>query len=134
MGPADAQPRSIRILVVDDQPEVRRAVSALLLTRGFDVITAGTGADGLREFGNSEFDAAIIDIFLQGLLNGPDVIKSLRKAKPTLPIVAISGRVARDLHGQVADLSGVVPLRKPFRAHELFEAVKKATALASSVG
>jgi two-component system, OmpR family, KDP operon response regulator KdpE len=122
--------RSTRILVVDDQPEVRRAISALLHTKGFDVVTAETGADGLREFDNSEFDVAIIDTFLQGPLNGPDVIKSLREGKPTLPIVAMSGRAARDLNRQVAELSGVVSLRKPFRAHELFEAVRKATELA----
>jgi two-component system, OmpR family, KDP operon response regulator KdpE len=130
MGPADAQPRPTRILVVDDRPEVRRAVSALLRAKGFDVVTAETGADGLREFASSGFDVAIIDILLPGLLNGADVIKSLRKHTPTLPIIAISGQAARDLYRQVADLSGVVSLRKPFRAHELFEAVRKATALA----
>ena len=134
MGSADIRPHSTRILVVDDEPELGRAIGALLGSKGFDVVTAETGADGLREFASSEFDAAIIDTFLQGPLNGLDVIKSLRETKPNLPIVAMSGRPARDLSTQIADLSALVFLQKPFRAHELFEAVTKAAALARSAG
>jgi CheY-like chemotaxis protein len=116
-----------RILVVDDELVVRRAITALLRSGGFEVIAAETGADGLREFDNAEFDVAIIDTFLRGPLSGIDVIKSLRQSRPALPIIAISGRAAPDLHGQNAHFPGVLTLRKPFRAAELFDAVKKAT-------
>jgi DNA-binding response OmpR family regulator len=114
-----------RILVVDDELVVRRAISSLLRAEGFEVVTAETGADGLREFGKSDFDAAVIDTFLRGDLDGFDVIKSLRERKPALPIIAISGQAAPDSYWQDADLSGVVTLRKPFRAAELFGAVRK---------
>jgi CheY-like chemotaxis protein len=114
----------MRILVVDDRSDVRAAIKAML--KNFDVVGVETGADGVREFDTSTFDLAIVDIFLSGVLNGPDVMRSLRKRNPALPIIAISGQAMLDLYTQHPDLPGVVCLAKPFRRNELLQAIETA--------
>jgi CheY-like chemotaxis protein len=84
-----------RILVIDDQPDVRTMISIVLRIHHFEVVEAASGDAGLKEFENSRFDLAIVDIFLQGT-NGFDVITMMRERVPDLPIVAISGMTTLD--------------------------------------
>ncbi len=84
-----------RVLVIDDQADVRTMVSIVLRINHFDVVEAASAAAGLNEFEASKFDLAIVDIFLQGT-NGLDVIRKMRERIPDFPIVAISGMTALD--------------------------------------
>ena len=117
-----------RILVVDDQADVRRMISIVLRVNGFDVIEAASGAAGLKEFENSRFDLVIVDIFLQGT-NGLDVIRVMRERIPDLPVVAISGMTTLDAVSGSPDLSNIVCLQKPFRPNELVRAIEAAQGL-----
>lgn len=115
-----------RILLMDDQPDVRAVVTLALRVKGFDVVGFESGAAGLAAFEQSPFDLAIVDIFLGGM-NGADVIRTLRDRSPNLPIVAISGVTALDFLSDSPDLSNVVCLQKPFRPTELLKAIQAAT-------
>ena len=55
-----------RILVIDDQSDVRAMISIVLRINHFEIVEAASGAAGLREFENSKFDLAIVDIFFAG--------------------------------------------------------------------
>jgi hypothetical protein len=79
-----------RVLVIDDQPDVRTMVSMVLRVNHFEVVEAASAAAGLQAFENSNFELAIVDIFLQGT-NGFEVIMKMRERVPDFPIVAISG-------------------------------------------
>jgi DNA-binding response OmpR family regulator len=114
-----------RILLMDDQPDVRAVVALALRVKGFEVVGFESGAAGLAAFAESPFDLAIVDIFL-GRMNGADVIRLLRERSPNLPIVAISGATARDFLSASPELSNVVCLQKPFRPTELLRAVHAA--------
>jgi DNA-binding response OmpR family regulator len=114
-----------RILLMDDQPDVRAVVALALRVKGFDVVGFETGAAGLAAFAESPFDLAIVDIFLGGM-NGADVIRLLRERSPNLPIVAISGVTALDFLSASPELSDVVCLQKPFRPTDLLRAVQAA--------
>jgi DNA-binding response OmpR family regulator len=116
-----------RVLVIDDQPDVRTMVSIVLRINHFDVVEASNGTAGLNEFEGSKFDLAIVDIFLQGT-NGLDVIRKMRERIPGFPIVAISGMTALDFVVDIPELSGVVCLQKPFRPADLIGAIEAATA------
>jgi DNA-binding response OmpR family regulator len=70
-----------RVLVIDDQPDVRTMVSIVLRINRFEVVEAPNGTAGLDEFEGSKFDLAIVDIFLQGT-NGLDVIRKCANAFP----------------------------------------------------
>jgi DNA-binding response OmpR family regulator len=114
-----------RILVIDDQSDVRAMISIVLRINHFDIVEAATGAAGLKEFENSRFDLVIVDIFLQGM-NGFDVITVMRERIPDLPVVAISGMTTLDFLSASPELSNVVCLQKPFRPNELVRAVEAA--------
>ncbi len=107
-----------RILVIDDQSDVRAMISIVLRINHFDIVEAASGAAGLKEFENSRFDLVIVDIFLQGM-NGFDIITVMRERIPDLPIVAISGMTTLDFLSASPELSNVICLQKPFRPNEL---------------
>lgn len=116
-----------RILVVDDQKDVRTMISIVLRVNHFEVVEAASAAAGLQAFGDGHFDAAIIDVFLDDS-NGLDLIARLREQVPHLPVVAVSGMAAFDGAAMSADLTRVVYLQKPFRPAELLGAVAAARA------
>jgi DNA-binding response OmpR family regulator len=120
-----------RVLVIDDQPDVRTMVSIVLRVNHFEVVEAASAAAGLKEFEASEFELAIVDIFLQGT-NGFEVIMKMRERIPDFPIVAISGMTTLDFVSDTPELSNVVCLQKPFRPADLVLAVEVATRRRSS--
>ncbi|TFV48638.1 response regulator [Bradyrhizobium niftali] len=114
-----------RVLVIDDQKDVRAMVGIVLRVHRFEVVEAESGAAGLNAFEESPFDAAIVDIFL-GDTSGVDVIASLRERAPGLPIIAVSGMTTLDFMDQSPHLANVVCLLKPFRPNDLLQALRKA--------
>jgi CheY-like chemotaxis protein len=128
-----------RILVIEDQSQVRSVILTVLRAKGYDVVGANDGASGLKTFNESSFDLAIIDLYLPGV-DGVKVIKELRTRTPDLPILAISGvllgdsnRAALDFFPSAAGLSDITCLKKPFKASELLVAVEKAVGLSPGV-
>ena len=120
-----------RVLVIDDQPDIRTMVSIVLRVNHFEVVEAASAAAGLKEFEASEFELAIVDIFLQGT-NGFEIIMKSRERIPDFPIVAISGMTMLDLVNDTPELSNVACLQKPFRPADLVLAVEVATRRRSS--
>ena len=114
-----------RVLVVDDQADVRAIIAIVLRVQQFEIVEAASASEGLKAFGDSRFDVAIVDIFLKEE-SGADVIAAMRERKPDLPVVAISGMTALDFVSDSPELSNVVCLRKPFRANELLRAIEAA--------
>jgi DNA-binding response OmpR family regulator len=114
-----------RVLVIDDQVDVRAMMAMVLRINRFEVVEAASAAAGLKAFEDTSIDLAIVDIFLLGG-NGFDVIASMRERVPGLPVVAISGMTALDIVADMPGLSNVVCLRKPFRPNELMAAIEAA--------
>jgi DNA-binding response OmpR family regulator len=121
-----------RILVVDDQSDVRAMIAMVLRVHHFEIVEAASGAAALKAFedsrSDSRFDLAIVDIFLQGT-NGFDIISMMRERVPDLPVVAISGMTTLDFLSTSPELANVVCLQKPFRPNELVRAVEAAREL-----
>jgi DNA-binding response OmpR family regulator len=116
-----------RILVIDDQADVRAMIAMVLRIHHFEVVEAAGAGSGLKAFEEATFDLAIVDIFLSGS-NGYEVIVAMRERVPHLPIVAISGMTALQFVAENPELGNVVGLQKPFRPHELTAAIQKALA------
>ena len=114
-----------RILVVDDQRDVRAMISILLRVNHFEVTEAESGAAGLKAFEDARFDVAIVDIFLNDSC-GFDLIAAMRERAPGLAVVAVSGMAALDSVSQSSELSDVICLQKPFRPSDLIRAVGSA--------
>jgi DNA-binding NtrC family response regulator len=114
-----------RVLLVDDQANVRTMISIVLRIHQFEIVEADSAASALKVFEQASFDLAIVDIFLQGA-NGSDLIAALRARVPGLPVVAISGMTALDFLPETPELSDVVCLQKPFRPPDLMRAIEAA--------
>ena len=114
-----------RILIVDDQSDVRAMISIVLRVNHFEIVEAASAETALKAFESSSFDLAIVDIFLHGT-NGLDLIRMMRERIPSLPIVAISGMTALDFLSASPELADVACLQKPFRPNELVRAIAAA--------
>jgi DNA-binding response OmpR family regulator len=116
-----------RILVVDDQADVRAMLCMVLRVNRFDVTEADSIKSGLQAFAEHDYDAAVVDIFL-GEESGFDLMVAMRERAPGLPIVAVSGMTALDAVARTSELPHIVCLQKPFRPVDLIRAIETARA------
>jgi two-component system KDP operon response regulator KdpE len=111
-----------RILVVDDEPAIRRTLRANLAARGYDVVLAETGEEALAQATEQTPDLVILDLMLPGM-SGLEVCRSLR-ATVTMPILVLSARGEERTKVQVLDLGADDYLTKPFGMDELLARVR----------
>lgn len=113
-----------RILVVDDEPGILRAVQTNLSHHDFRVDTAGTGSDALTAYTRLRPDLVLLDLGLPDM-DGLEVIRAIRERAST-PIVVLSVREAE--RDKVAALDGGADdyLTKPFGVNELLARVRVA--------
>jgi CheY-like chemotaxis protein len=109
-----------RILVVDDDPMVCKAIEIYLDCHGFEVTIADGGEAGLRALEDSSFDLMIVDIFMPHM-RGFESIRIFHERAPAIPLVAMSGYAfanldspAPDFLRMALDLGAARCLRKPF--------------------
>jgi DNA-binding response OmpR family regulator len=114
-----------RILVVDDEADVRAMIAIVLRVHHFEIVEAASAAAALKAFEDPSFDIAIVDIFLDGT-NGVDLIAMMRERVPDLAVVAISGMATLDFLSQSPELADAVCLQKPFRPNDLTRAIDAA--------
>jgi signal transduction histidine kinase/CheY-like chemotaxis protein len=114
-NPAGSQ----RMLVIDDDDEVRAVIVALLRQMHYDVIEAGDGETGLRLLARHEPALAIIDYLMPGM-NGAEVAQRAQLHSPGLPIIFISGYSDSSA---IAAIPNSRLLRKPILLQELAQAV-----------
>lgn len=120
-----------RILVVDDDVAVRAAIKLVLEQDGHAVTLAGNGRAGVSAAEQEAFDLVICDIFMPGM-DGIESIHAFHQINPHIPVIAMSGFMFRDGQSPAPDylslstkLGAAQSLRKPFRPHELLEAVRE---------
>jgi CheY-like chemotaxis protein len=113
-----------RILVVDDEVGVCCVIQHLLARHGYAVTAMTDGRAAIEAVTCGDYAAALIDLNLANV-DGREVIRAARAAKPDMPIVIMSGLVlesgrdASDLLGMSAKVSGVYRLAKPFKPKDL---------------
>ncbi|WP_035800772.1 response regulator [Kitasatospora mediocidica] len=106
------------ILVVDDEPQLLRALRINLRARKYDVATAATGGGALESAERTRPDAVLLDLGLPDL-DGVEVIHRLRSRSPA-PIIVLSGRSGADDKIQALDAGADDYVTKPFLMDELF--------------
>lgn len=111
-----------RILVVDDEPAIRRTLRANLAARGYDVRVVETGEEALQQAGARMPDLIILDLMLPGI-SGLEVCRSLRALSP-VPVLVLSARGEERTKVQALDLGADDYLTKPFGMDELLARVR----------
>jgi two-component system, OmpR family, response regulator len=119
---AESQDISMRLLVVEDEEDLRRGLEQALREEGYAVDASGEGADALYKAETWDYDAIVLDIMLPGL-DGWEILQRLRRKKKT-PVLLLTARDAiRDrVHG--LDLGADDYLVKPFDLGELLARVR----------
>jgi two-component system KDP operon response regulator KdpE len=107
-----------RVLVVDDEAPFVRALGISLRAHGYEVETAGSGEEGLRQAASFHPDAVILDLGLPGI-DGLDVLSALR-AWTDVPVLVLSARHTDEAKVAALDSGADDYVTKPFSINELF--------------
>ncbi len=116
-----------RLLLIDDDAEVRMPLAVWLRRHGHDVVEAGNGVEGLAHLEEGSFDVVVTDIIMPDM-EGIETIMRVRKRWPDLPVVAISGGGSGEPSQALRPASRLgahATLRKPFRPSVLGELIDK---------
>ena len=116
-----------RILIIDDEPNLRSMLRRMLYQAGHQVSEAGNGAEGIELYEQDRPDLIITDI-LMPKKEGIETIIALHRADPDLPIIAISGggrSGGMDFLCVAEKLGACHTLSKPFRGDQLLSAVSE---------
>lgn len=116
---------TLRILVIDDDDQIRELIREVLERSGHTVFEADNGDAGIKMVGEETVDVVVTDIIMPDK-DGLETITELRKSYPDIKIVAISGggrRVNRDYLPTAQAFGADRVLYKPFRPQEVVQAV-----------
>lgn len=109
-----------KILLVEDDENVRDVASHMLQTVGFDVVTAHDGMSGLHEFkNNSDFDLVFSDVIMPGGMTGVELAMKILELSPETPILLATGYAEKELKDQLINQKNVVLVAKPYDTNEL---------------
>jgi two-component system KDP operon response regulator KdpE len=115
----------LRILVVDDEPAIRRFLHTSLGSQGYAVSDAEDGSAALKALESEPADLLVLDLGLPGI-DGFEVIRTLREAGSTLPIVVLSVRTDEAGKVKALDLGADDYVTKPFGIDELLARIRTA--------
>ncbi len=116
-----------RILVIDDEYEVRVALRKILARAGHEVVEAANSEEGVRLFLQEPTDLVITDLFVP-VKGGLEIIRELKANYPEVKIIVISGSAAdflRDTTSLAKQYGALRALEKPFSPEEIIEAVQE---------
>jgi CheY-like chemotaxis protein len=116
---------SIRILVVEDEPDSREFLATLLKLEGYTVITAGDGLEGIEKVETDHPDIILSDICMPNM-DGIDMVKALRKSSKykRIPIVMLSAFGSGNLINAI-NAGANEAMRKPVHAELLLQYITK---------
>jgi two-component system nitrogen regulation response regulator NtrX len=117
------------ILIVDDEPNIRRMVGALLASEGYEVRDAADGASGVARASESEPDAVLLDLMMPGELDGLATLARLREATPDVPVIMMSGRAGLSDAVKATKLGAFNFLEKPLSPEGVLLALASALEL-----
>lgn len=115
------------ILLIEDEASVRAFVRAALERRGYTVVQASSGTEGVKHLAASQYAGVISDIRMPGKINGADIHQWIQKNRPELAarIILISGDTANSETQSLLRGSSTPCIEKPFRVQHLISIVEK---------
>lgn len=115
-----------RILVIDDDEDLRTLLGQVLESAGYEVLLASNGAEGIKLFRQVPADLVLTDLFMPER-EGLETIMELRRKEPGVAVIAMSGKtLASSMLAVARQLGAVETLEKSFSAEQLLRAVENA--------
>jgi nitrogen regulation protein NR(I) len=113
-----------KILVVDDERNVRQAFEEVLADQGHTVVAVRDGEDALRAIEDDGFDLAILDICLPGM-NGLDALARIKQRRPKLPVIVMTGQGTTNTAIEATKRGAFDYQLKPFEPEEMLQTIAK---------
>lgn len=116
-----------RILLVDDDKDVRDVLHSILVNSGYDVLAVSDGGEALVQFAQGEFDIVITDIIMP-VKDGLETISEILQLKPGTRIIAMSGGGRQgnvDFLETAKALGASLTFNKPFNLRDLIEGIEQ---------
>ncbi|MEW5836864.1 MAG: PAS domain S-box protein [Pseudomonadota bacterium] len=124
MTGAAARPNHIRVLVVEDEPDVRRVAVGLLRSLGYDTVEAGNAAQALELLHeDTSIRLLFSDVVLGQGHTGFELAREARVMRPGLPVLLTSGYAQASASADAALHNGIQLMRKPYRQDQLARAM-----------
>jgi len=117
--------QAIRILVVDDEPAIRRALRPPLTELGFQITEASRGEEALQALRTAAPDVVLLDVNMPGI-GGIETLRRIRAAFPRLPILMLTVRDQEEDKVEALDLGADDYVTKPFSTRELLARIRAA--------
>lgn len=117
--------QAIRILIVDDESAIRRALRPPLVELGFQITEASRGEEALQALRVSAPDVVLLDVNMPGI-GGIETLRRLRSAFPRLPIIMLTVRDQEEDKIEALDLGADDYVTKPFSTRELIARIRAA--------
>jgi DNA-binding NtrC family response regulator len=127
-APETPSPQSAgRILIIDDEAEIRESLETLLQLEGYTIVVAGSGEEGLAQIGQRSFDVVLLDLALPDK-NGMDVLAEIRAQHPQQAVIMITayGTVENAVRAMQSGATNFI--QKPWDNEKLLADVRAAVA------
>ena len=111
-----------KILVVDDDPEVRMATRDFLSSKGYEVVVAEGGREALRLLDASPPDVVLLDVAMPDM-DGMETLKRIVAAHPTMPVIMVTANADIEITSKVLQLGAADYVPKPFDLDYLDQAI-----------
>jgi two-component system OmpR family response regulator len=121
--PAGPSLTTARILVVDDEPQIREFIARALAAAGYAIDFAGNGKDGLRRASTEEYDLVILDLVMPDM-DGREILARLRRDRPEQAVLVLSCLADVTTKVDCLELGAQDYLTKPFSLAELLARVR----------
>jgi len=114
-----------RILVVDDEAEIRKSLRMILEYEGYDVVEASSGGEGLALAEREAPDLVFLDVKMPGM-DGLDVLQRLQASRESMPVVVISGHATKEEVANSIKRGAIDFIEKPLGSDRILVTVKNA--------
>jgi DNA-binding NtrC family response regulator len=113
------------ILVVDDDREIRNALTRIFFREGYEVVTAASGEEALECFHKNSFDLIITDLRMPGI-SGLELLKRIKACRPETVVIITTAFCDDITYTDIKTLGAYTYLCKPVKKNEMLATVKNA--------
>lgn len=114
-----------KVLIVDDEENIRDLLHAVLSRKGYCVLLADRGSKALEIYHREKPQVAILDLLMPGM-NGIAVLEQIRKLDTAMPVIVLTGLTGEGIERRARELGVTDFLEKSFSLHQLGQALNKA--------
>jgi DNA-binding NtrC family response regulator len=117
--------KSGRILVVDDEHDVRESIKRFLTYEGYEVTTAESGAVAVERASAEPFDVVLTDLRMPGM-SGLETLIALKRQQPDLPVILVTGYASAETVSQCMREGAFDYVNKPFELPDMLRLIQAA--------